>query len=526
MPGTVRTGEAYLPVLEAIRQLCRQHPSVVDVLRAHAPMWLLQMPSLVRAEDREAFGREVFGATRERMLREMGDALDVLTAEAPLVLVLEDLHWSDYSTLDLISYLARQRGEARLMVVGTYRPAELIASGHPLKAVKKELAAKQQCEELPLEYLERAGGCGIPGGEVPRASFLASWRRSSTIGRRATRSSWSTPSTTWSGAGLVAADETGARLTAEIDQIKLGVPDSIRNLIEKADRSSGRTRAAHARGRERGRRGVLARTRLRQRSMRKRRGREHVRGAGAAPSVHPRQRRADAPRRTRRGTFQLRPRRVSQCALRPDFAARRVLLHKRLAVRGEQVYGELASEIAAELAMHFERASDDSRAARYLQVAAANAMRRSAYREAIALSRRGLELLSSLPDTPDRIRQELQLQLTLGVPLVATEGYAAPAVGEVYHRARALCDRLGDRPEIAQVLWGLWTFNLLRANLTAAIDIASEFLRLGGRLSYAGMAMRGHWALEITFTHRGDFPLAVEHFEKAMALYKARPAPR
>ena len=69
------------------------------------------------------------------------------------------------------------------------------------------------------------------------------------------------------------------------------------------------------------------------------------------------------------------------------------------------------------------------------------------------------------------------------------------------------------------MLWGLWTFNLLRANLTAAIDIASEFLRPGGRLSYAGMAMRGHWALQITFTHRGDFPLAVEHFEKAMSLY-------
>ena len=81
------------------------------------------------------------------------NTVGVLTAEAPLVLVLEDLHWSDYSTLDLISYLARQRDETRLMVVGTYRPAELIASGHPLKAVKQELAAKQQCEELPLEYL-------------------------------------------------------------------------------------------------------------------------------------------------------------------------------------------------------------------------------------------------------------------------------------------------------------------------------------------------------------------------------------
>ena len=147
------TSEAYLPVLEAIGRLCREHAQVVDVLRAHAPMWLLQMPSLVSASDRELLSREVFGATRERMLREMGEALEVLTADMPLVLILEDLHWSDYSTLDLISYLARQRQAAQLMLIGTYRTVELIVSGHPLKAVKQELLAKQQCEELPLEYL-------------------------------------------------------------------------------------------------------------------------------------------------------------------------------------------------------------------------------------------------------------------------------------------------------------------------------------------------------------------------------------
>ncbi|HEX3228777.1 MAG TPA: winged helix-turn-helix domain-containing protein, partial [Pyrinomonadaceae bacterium] len=65
------TGEAYLPVLEAISRLCREQPEVVDVLRAHAPMWLLQMPSLLSAEDRELLGRAVSGATRERMLREI-----------------------------------------------------------------------------------------------------------------------------------------------------------------------------------------------------------------------------------------------------------------------------------------------------------------------------------------------------------------------------------------------------------------------------------------------------------------------
>src|SRR5262249_23629333 len=123
------TSEAYLPVLEAIGRLCRDQKQVVNVLRAHAPMWLLQMPSLVSASDREELSREVSGATRERMLREMGEALEALTADLPLLLILEDLHWSDYSTLDLISYVARQRCPAQLMLVGTYRPVELILSG-------------------------------------------------------------------------------------------------------------------------------------------------------------------------------------------------------------------------------------------------------------------------------------------------------------------------------------------------------------------------------------------------------------
>ena len=201
-------------------------------------------------------------------------------------------------------------------------------------------------------------------------------------------------------------------------------------------------------------------------------------------------------------------------------AARRMQLHRRLAERGEEVYGDRAVEIAAELAMHFEQAANYRQAVLYLRHATNNAMRRSAYREAVALSRHGLELLGTLPDTPERRREELLLHLGLGVPLIATEGYAAPAVGAVYQQARALCDRLGDTPEIAQVLWGLWTFRVLGAELTLALDIARDLLRLAERLRYPGMEMRGHWALEITFAHRGDFGAAVEHFDRAIALYE------
>ena len=148
-------GEAYLPVLEAVSRLCQEpgRAGLVGLLRRHAPTWLQQMPWLIDEADRENLRREVIGATRERMLREMAEALEALTSETPLALVLEDLHWSDYSTLDLVSYLARRRKPSRLLLVATYRPVEVALSDHPLKGVKQELQARRQCEELPLEYL-------------------------------------------------------------------------------------------------------------------------------------------------------------------------------------------------------------------------------------------------------------------------------------------------------------------------------------------------------------------------------------
>ena len=91
--------------------------------------------------------------TRERMLREMAEALEALTSERPLVLRLEDLHWSDVSTLELLSVLARRHEAARLLVLGTYRPVEMLANGHPLRTVRQELQLHRQCEEQRLAFL-------------------------------------------------------------------------------------------------------------------------------------------------------------------------------------------------------------------------------------------------------------------------------------------------------------------------------------------------------------------------------------
>jgi len=169
--------------------------------------------------------------------------------------------------------------------------------------------------------------------------------------------------------------------------------------------------------------------------------------------------------------------------------------------------------------MHFERAGNRQRAAKYFQRAADNAIRRFAYPEAVLLSRRGLELLLSLPDTAERAEQELCLHLTEGMPLIATKGYAAAEVGAVYLRARELCRQLGDPPDLSEVLWGLWTFYTLKAELRTARSVAEELLEFTQRLSDPALAVRGLWAMEATFTHLGESELAVEHYEKAVRLY-------
>jgi DNA-binding winged helix-turn-helix (wHTH) protein/tetratricopeptide (TPR) repeat protein len=150
--------EAYYPVLEALGQWIREagRGSVVHALTKQAPTWLIQFPSLIKTEQREALQKEILGATRERMVREICEALETLTAQDPLVLVLEDLHWVDPSTLDFISALARRRGPAKLLLLGTYRPADVILSQSPLKALKQDLVLHNLGHEIPLERLEQS----------------------------------------------------------------------------------------------------------------------------------------------------------------------------------------------------------------------------------------------------------------------------------------------------------------------------------------------------------------------------------
>jgi DNA-binding winged helix-turn-helix (wHTH) protein len=144
-------GEPYHAVLEALAELCRNDPAVASLLRGVAPTWLLRLPWLVTAEEREDPRRELAGVSPERMLREMGEVLDRYTEHQPLLLVTEDLHWSDRPTIQLIDYMARRRGRGRLLWLASFRLPEVVALDHPLNSLRNELRLHGLCEEVVLD---------------------------------------------------------------------------------------------------------------------------------------------------------------------------------------------------------------------------------------------------------------------------------------------------------------------------------------------------------------------------------------
>jgi len=148
--------EAYYPMLEAMGSLLRgaEDCSLIDTIATRAPTWMVQFPRLVKPEQREALQQEILGSTRERMVREICEALESIGAQTPLLVILEDLHWVDPSTLDLISAFARRREPAKVLLLGTYRPVDVVLSQSPLKTLKQDLLVHRLCHEIAMERLE------------------------------------------------------------------------------------------------------------------------------------------------------------------------------------------------------------------------------------------------------------------------------------------------------------------------------------------------------------------------------------
>ena len=393
--------EAYYPMLEALSDLCRGPggESVIEILAAQAPTWLIQFPGLVKREQRELLQREILGSTRERMLREIGDALEAITSESPLLLVFGDLLWVDPSTVDLISALARRRAPAKLMLVATKRPVYMVIPEHPLKALKQDLLLHQLCHEIKLkplseaevaEYLEvESSGARLPEG---LAKLIYHHSEGNPLFIVATLDHMTER-------GLVFRDREAWTLRVPLQEIALAVPEKLRRMIEaQIDSLSDEQRhaldvasvagvafsarvCAAAAGVDQEDFEDLCEELSRRHHIVRSAGSEHLPEGGVSARyefVH--------------GLY----REVFSRRLATGRAAK---LHQRIGEQLETLFSDRLGEAAPELAHHFEQASDWRRAVKYLRVAAETARRRFAGREAMASLERALELSSKLPES-------------------------------------------------------------------------------------------------------------------------------
>jgi len=150
---------------------------------------------------------------------------------------------------------------------------------------------------------------------------------------------------------------------------------------------------------------------------------------------------------------------------------------------------------AVELAVHFEQGRDYRKVVQYLQQAGENALQRSAHQEAISLLTKGLTLLKALPDTSERDRQELILQIALGAPLIAIRGYRTPEVEKVYIRARELCQQLEETPQLFSALFGLRAVYVAQGDYRTARGLAEQCLHLAQSMQNATLLLLAHMGI-------------------------------
>ncbi|TMA51527.1 MAG: hypothetical protein E6J80_13380, partial [Deltaproteobacteria bacterium] len=217
---------------------------------------------------------------------------------------------------------------------------------------------------------------------------------------------------------------------------------------------------------------------------------------------------------------------VQETAYQSLLKSRRQQLHQQVARVLEEQFPQTVEAQPELVAHHYTEAGLLEQAIPYWQQAGQCAAQRSAHTEAVSHFTKGLELLKTLPDTPERVQQELALQITLGASLVRIKGHAAPDVERTYARARALCQQVGDFSQLSRVLTGLWGLYTNLAEHKAAQALGEQLLDLAQQTGNPTALLVAHNALGTTLWWRGELTLAREHLDHVLALDASQPHPR
>lgn len=505
-------GEPYLPLIEALTRLSGgfEGASVTEALAVHAPSWLAQMPSLWSQAERAALAARG-NATRERMLRELTQAVEVLAADVPLVLILEDIHWSDASTLDWLAHVTRRPEPARFMILATFRPADPAASRTGLSNIVTELAMHGRCREIALAPLELEA---IEDYLAVRLGKIGTQFRS--IAPLLLERTGGNP------LFMVSIVRQLAQQDAATPNAINAIPHGIRRFI---DRQIDNLDAADF--------DLLSAASVIRREF-------ATAAVAAALGTDVVAVEIACGRLARQGVFIVKsgtaawpdgtP--VEHYAFRHDLyrellyerlpATRLALSHARVGACLEAAWAARPDAIAAEIAEHFERGNELARAIPHHQRAAAKALRRSACEQAIDHLQRALDAIGHINDETKRALTEVELRVAMGAAFMTARGFGAPEVHDAYTRAEALCELLGERADLFPAIWGQWMFRTGRSEMPHSRRLGARLIGLGERSGDANLKLQAHHAMWSTSFACGELTEACRHADAGLALYDGR----
>ena len=468
-------GEPYLPVLEALAELCRQDADVPSLLRSVAPTWLLQLPWLSSVEERETLRRELVGVGSERMLREMGQLLDRYTERRPLLLVTEDLHWSDRATIQLIDYLARRRGSARFMWLASFRLAEVVVRDHPLNPVRHELRLHGLCNEIVLDPFSEAEVAAYVVQRAPSMAGDESFVRDlhgRTDGVPLFLASLMTEAVSRDSEPI--AESLPRPGTAAL----MAVPDNLAALIDhyiaRLDSEQRSMLLAAA----------VCGTEFRVGTVALVLGRETA-GVDQACAelvrlqlwLRPSARRDDA----EPASYAFRHSLFRQVLYERSTGVVRTELHRKAAAALESERAAGLPVTASELAMHFERGREPMFAMRYFAEAATAALMHLSPAECLDVTQSGLDLLDHAAAGRQRDALEIELATLRGLAAFHLLGVGSEARA-AFQRAYALLTAQPEHPQRALLLHNFGFVLFLRAEYAETLQVVETARTLAASL--------------------------------------------
>ena len=496
--------EAHLPFLEALEGLMTRDPAVAALMNRCAPGWVAQIAP-ASAETR--LPADTAAGSADRLMREMIALLRELSRSRPVVLFLDDVHWADLSTIDLLRYLAEKQAPLRLLLLVSYRPADLTLHKHPFLRLKSDLLAHGLLREVVVAFLEPADVAEYVAAQLPGiGTGLAGRIYKKTEGN-----------------ALFMADlvrylqERGAAsdLGAEIER---NVPESLRGMIDRkleglADEERQLLRVAAIQGVQFDSAivaQVLAQDPADTEDMLQSLDRVH----GLVQLL----REQEFPNHL----FSLRYQFVHvlyQGALYGSVSPSRTTSWSgKVAAALEAAYGDRRAAVAAELALLYDMARDPWRASEHFLAASEVASSRFATREAVAFARRGLACLAAVPDTDEARRRELALQKALRVPLAILEGYGTPGTEMVSDRVIALSEQLADHESLFAALDGAFLVHMVRGECVAASEISERMIDVARQSgSQAQQMLARTWAM-IARHHLGDLAASQRHADACIEM--------